>query len=365
MPITTDQMGLVLPDVGATGTLGPEWASRLNTALETVDNHDHTTGRGARIPTAGISIDADLDFNSSAATDVSHVKFVNLSASLTGASNARELFVTGSELYFNSQGTAVKITSNGALNNAGLGGIGGDYSSADALVTYDDFNKKYITYQGPSSGQKAAIWETGGLRIRATGSADTNVIHLRSTSSLPASYNLTLPVTQPSGVLMVDGIGQMTGTLSPVLNDVLTSVTRSFTIPASAFNMFTSASSPIYWHGISTSYLQFTATGQTCVAPIMLEEGDRIVGASVRAKNNTAPTSGSFIVYFQFRNVVGSSFTWTTITHANTSGDVSVTFPTPLRIASSASYEVAVAGSVVSAGLPEFYSVTLKKDRVG
>lgn len=54
-------MQLVLPVV--LGEVGPLWASELNTALgTTVDAHDHTTGNGVKVPTAGLNINADLSY---------------------------------------------------------------------------------------------------------------------------------------------------------------------------------------------------------------------------------------------------------------------------------------------------------------
>lgn len=44
---TTPNMNLVLPDVSA--TLGPAWATALNTLLALVDLHDHTTGNGVAL----------------------------------------------------------------------------------------------------------------------------------------------------------------------------------------------------------------------------------------------------------------------------------------------------------------------------
>ena len=61
MPVTPN-MNLSLPV--PTSTVGPAWASQLNTAVEVVDDHDHSSGKGKKVTPAGISINADLDINS-------------------------------------------------------------------------------------------------------------------------------------------------------------------------------------------------------------------------------------------------------------------------------------------------------------
>ena len=58
---TTTNMALILPTPGE--RLGPTWASDLNTALTTIDSHNHSPGQGAQVGVDGITIDGNLDFN--------------------------------------------------------------------------------------------------------------------------------------------------------------------------------------------------------------------------------------------------------------------------------------------------------------
>lgn len=111
---TTAFMNLDLPTVSV--TISPEWASQLNTALETVDSHDHTSTKGTQIPTAGLNINADLEFNSFKATELLSTKFESQSSTLIGSSNAASLYVVNGDLYYtNSGGTAVQVTSGSTL----------------------------------------------------------------------------------------------------------------------------------------------------------------------------------------------------------------------------------------------------------
>lgn len=113
MSITTF-MSLELPTVSV--TLGPEWATELNAALETVDAHDHTSGKGRPITTSALSIDADLDFNLFRAIDLRSSQYTNLVTPLSGATNASSVYVSGGNLYYtNSSGVVVQITSGGSV----------------------------------------------------------------------------------------------------------------------------------------------------------------------------------------------------------------------------------------------------------
>ena len=111
---TTAFMNLTLPD--PTVTLGPTWATQLNTAMDTIDAHDHTPGKGTQIKTAGILINADLEFNNFRVTELKSTRYNDNASTLTGASNSLSLYSTFGDLYWtNSSGTAVQITDGGAL----------------------------------------------------------------------------------------------------------------------------------------------------------------------------------------------------------------------------------------------------------
>lgn len=112
--MSTPYMNLTLPTVSV--TLGPQWASELNTAIELVDSHDHTTDKGQQITPPAININSSLDFNSQKAINLYSAQFIDQLATLTGASNARSVYVVSGDLYFtNGAGAAVQITSGGSL----------------------------------------------------------------------------------------------------------------------------------------------------------------------------------------------------------------------------------------------------------
>lgn len=113
MAITTN-LSLNLPTVSV--TLGPTWANQVNAAFEVIDAHDHTSGKGAQVPTAGLNINADLDFSSYRATTLMSTQFTSQASTLTGATNANSVYVSSGDLYFtNSAGSAIQLTSGGSI----------------------------------------------------------------------------------------------------------------------------------------------------------------------------------------------------------------------------------------------------------
>lgn len=113
----TPNMTLDLPTVSS--TLGPEWASLLNAALELVDSHDHSSGKGSQVTPAGILINAILDINSQNLTDANSYGLVNRSSA--DATNLGSIQRLGGDLYWISpSGSSVQITDGSVLNNAGL-----------------------------------------------------------------------------------------------------------------------------------------------------------------------------------------------------------------------------------------------------
>ena len=110
-------MNLDLPVVSV--TLGPDYATQNNEAFETIDAHDHTSGKGLKIPAAGLNINANLDFQSKKAFNLASLQLINQAVALSGATNARSVSTTAGDLYYtNAAGTSIQITSGGSLVSA-------------------------------------------------------------------------------------------------------------------------------------------------------------------------------------------------------------------------------------------------------
>lgn len=112
--MATEFLQLDLPVVST--TLGPEWANQVNAAFEVIDSHNHTSGKGVQIPTAGLNIDANLDFNSFAVLNAQYTSLVNRSTSPSGSTFANSISVLNGDLYYtNASGVAVQVTSGGSI----------------------------------------------------------------------------------------------------------------------------------------------------------------------------------------------------------------------------------------------------------
>lgn len=117
---TTPNMGMVLPVPSV--EVGPAWATELITAFtDILDAHDHSSGKGVRINTAGLSINADLAINGYRLGTVKTLALSSMGAALVIAPDLGTLQNVSGDLYWvNSGGSAVKITAGASLNSAAL-----------------------------------------------------------------------------------------------------------------------------------------------------------------------------------------------------------------------------------------------------
>ena len=212
---TTPLMNLVLPDDH--GSIDA-WDVILDTVFGLIDSHNHTTGKGAKVPTGGLLIDADLSWSASgvsrAIKDLSAVDFAPVTpATVVGLAGA--FFVNASdsnELYFRSvTGTNIKFTAGNALNVVQFtGGIGGDYSVVNALLSYDDATRSYWLQQEGSPRPWASM-RVGNVDIYQAAASITQRVRLQSPNALAASYALTLPPAAPATGLVQPLVFDPTG----------------------------------------------------------------------------------------------------------------------------------------------------------
>ncbi len=199
----TANMNLALPIVSQ--TLGPAWATQLNTALTQIDSHNHTSGQGVQVPSAGVNINADLTFAGFNATSLRTTRFADQGGVLTNPADVGCLYLASGNLYFNSgAGAAVQITAGSGL--AGTpGSIGG--LAAPAAVTYTSVN---TTFRFTSNTNTNASIDVGNVLIRQP-VANANSVTLQSPASLSANYSITLLTGLPVGqrILTIDNTGAM------------------------------------------------------------------------------------------------------------------------------------------------------------
>jgi len=127
---TTTFMSLTLPTPGE--RLGPTWASDINTALTSIDAHDHSSSKGAQVGIAGITIDGSFDFEKSTTTyPAINMKYLNLkkennpsttfSPSTGNFLNSLISGGTTGDLYWNNANNQqIQITSGASVNVTGV-----------------------------------------------------------------------------------------------------------------------------------------------------------------------------------------------------------------------------------------------------
>ena len=246
--MATPYMNLTLPTKG--GDAGT-WDTILNDALEAIDAHNHTTGNGRPIPSAGIGINADLTIAGYRLTNVDGVSMINRGALLS--TGACEFFAFGGNAYFRSAGGLnVQITNGGALNMTTVGGIAGDYTSVSAEVAYSDAADSYTFKQQVGAGARQyARMGSADVRLyeykaHPTAGPPTNFVGLASPTGLAASYTLTMPAALPgaTSLALVAASGAVSAT-----NTVPNLVTFSAGATMAAGQNITVSGAGEYKHG--------------------------------------------------------------------------------------------------------------------
>jgi hypothetical protein len=186
--IITPNMGLILPVVGQEP--GPTWASDQNASGVIIDQHNHTSGQGVQIPTAGLNINTDLPFNSNNATLLNSVRWNNLASPLSGsAPNLTCGYVAAGELYYNdASGNQVQITKAGSVNATSSGISSGTATASfvgGVLVVDSNTNT-------PANIQ-------GGSILLGNIVANSNYATVNPPSALGANYSLTVPPSNTTG----------------------------------------------------------------------------------------------------------------------------------------------------------------------
>lgn len=323
MSTLTPNMLLTLPTPSQTS--GPEWANNLNSSLTLIDQHNHTSGRGARIPPAGLSITTDLPFQNHGATQLSHTQF-NDNTSLQIPTS---VYVFAGDLYYNNAaGQAVAITNGNSVNGA-AGNITG--LIAPAAVNYDSGTFSFLQDTG---GPTSAVVSVGHLSLAGVNAGLSNLITIQPPGSF-STYSLTLPPNPPGAqsVMTMSNSGVVTNaavdgtlTLTPSLLKVGTIQTSNIansavTLPklaapnyvvTNSCNQFTVPSS-----GVATIITNCTTTFNVITSPTL-----RPIWVSLQYKPGISPfnllpaniqvgATSVLDIYFDVTGVFSGKFGWT------------------------------------------------------
>ena len=193
----TNITSIAKPGVGV--SVGPTWATDLNTTIDAVDNHDHSTNKGIRITPAAINVNSDVEFNQNSATELKNLIF---DASVTAATTAHSIYQASGNLYWrNGAGTAVQITT-GSTVNAGAGSIDG-MTGTDAGATFVDGAKSYNFFcdSGNTDFGKMAHADLLLYKFTDDNTADTDYITLAA-STLASGSSGTVTVPAETGTIL-------------------------------------------------------------------------------------------------------------------------------------------------------------------
>ena len=186
--MTTTNMSLNEPSVGV--TTGPTWATQTNSNWETIDTHDHTSGKGVQLTPSALNINSDLEFNQNSASELKNVIF---DSSVTAATTNYSVYQSGGNLYWrNGSGTAVQITDGSGINTSG-GSISNmtTYSQVQFSGVNNSYTFKYDSRQ--SDGIAKLVMSDIQLYFYNGGSATTRSVNLKYTGSGTGANTLTVP----------------------------------------------------------------------------------------------------------------------------------------------------------------------------
>jgi hypothetical protein len=204
MSTISPNMNLTIPSVGI--TLGPAYASQINSTLNIIDTHDHSSGSGVRITPSGLNINSELPINNNNIISIRSARFQSQGSLLALTTDLNCLYVSGVDLYYNDgNGNQVRVTDSG--------GIAGTPGSIANLVS--PASASYVsgsqTFVWQSAANTAANLDAGSIRLREI-LAGSNAVTLSVVSPLTSNYTLTLPVPPATTqtFLAIDASGNIT-----------------------------------------------------------------------------------------------------------------------------------------------------------
>lgn len=323
-------MGLVKPTNHGSADV---WDVILSTLFDLVEEHDHTTGKGVKIPSAALRVNADVPWSDSGSSyAITGAKAFDFTPSAPAgmASYAGALFLsdgtsgtTANELYWRTTGgTNVQLTSGASLNvTAFVGGIGGDYSSISALVDYDDASDTYRFRQQTSAGvRQFAKMSAADVRLFeyfAAGASPvpSNSVTLKSPAALAASYSVTWPAAVPGAAAFLQ---MSTAGVLSASNTIAQSVTATDFRHTTAQTLLVHGSAAQVGNGVGHARINsggyspgFTTAATTARIqyPVQIQAGCVITGYKVFANKSTSSATTLFANISHTQGTTGTSVT--------------------------------------------------------
>lgn len=315
--MATPLMNLDLPVVGPLGTAGPDWATKLNTAITLIDSHDHTPGKGGQIPSAALNINSDLSVAGFNLTGIKSTRFNSQGSPLGTASDKNCIYVSGGELYYNdAAGTQIQLTSAGGINLTSVGSIGGDYSTSSASLNYSDSTKTFTFKQDAT---KTANILAGDVAVTENVSGG-NSVTLKAPTGLAAAYNLTFPAAVPGSTLPITSTTGGVLAFSSVTQSMLASRATGTSVPAGGIAISDSSGAYVTTSSTEADVTNLSVTITTTGRPVLvmlIPSGVNYTGGVVGCSNPSVSGTSSQIRIRVYRD--STNLTETQAGQANSS----------------------------------------------
>ncbi|MAH50959.1 hypothetical protein CMI37_34400 [Candidatus Pacearchaeota archaeon] len=186
--MATANMSLNEPTVGT--TTGPTWATETNSNWESIDAHDHTSGKGVQLTPSSLNINADVEFNLQSATELKNVVLDNtIHSSGSGDTNVSLYVYDGNFYYRNASGVGVQITSGSGVNTSG-GSIDNMTTNAQVNFSSNSYAFKFDKTLSDPGMAKMSFADIDLYKYDASGSAAKVALKFLGTGTTAA---LTVP----------------------------------------------------------------------------------------------------------------------------------------------------------------------------
>lgn len=275
-------MALPIPVVGV--DTGPNWALNIDACLALIDLHDHSSGKGVQIGTAGLNIDGDFSIGNNNLLNVNSMRLASQSAVLAGGSDLRCVYAVGVNLYYNDgNGNQIQITSGG-----GVAGSPGSISNltSPASASYVALSETFVWQ---SDSNIAADMDMRSVILRNS-TASSKGMTLSPPAAMASDFEVTFPALPAAQRFMtLDNVGSIAA--SWVTDNVTTEISSSnlqvkdlgistakiaanaVTLPKLAVPLVHTSSSSGSFNASSTSFADIsnlTVTFTSLARPVMI-----------------------------------------------------------------------------------------------
>ena len=223
----TSNMSLNEPTVGQ--TTGPAWATETNSNWESIDAHDHTSGKGGQLTPSSLNINADIEFNLNSATELKNVVLDNtVHSSGSGDTNVSLYVYDGNFYYRNASGIGVQITSGSGVNTSG-GSIDNMTTNAQVNFSSNSYAFKFdktlsdpgmakmsfadidlYKYNSSGSAAKVALKFLGSGTTAALTVPDETGTLLSTATNFAGTINIATSSSNAPIILKPNGTGHVT-----------------------------------------------------------------------------------------------------------------------------------------------------------